>query len=283
MNCIEVKNITKNYGNVCALKDVCLKFEQNKIYGLLGRNGAGKSTLLNIITNRIFPDSGVVLIDGDNALENDNVLQRLYLMSETNYFPEGMRIKKIFEWTKEFYPNFDRTYAETLSKKFELDINKKVKALSTGYSSIFKLILTLSSNAPYLLFDEPILGLDANHRDMFYKVLIEKYMKSPCTIVISTHLIEEVASIIEDVVIIKNGEIIKNESLEELISDGYTISGSASVIDLFIKDKNVLGMDSVGGLKTAYILGHYDQIEVPDGAEVTKMDLQKLFIELTNK
>lgn len=282
MNCIEVKNVTKNFADVCALRDVSLKFEENKIYGLLGRNGAGKSTLLNIITGRIFPDRGEVFLDGEKALENDNALQRIYMMSEKNYYPEGMKIRDVFRWTKEFYPNFDDAYARALAGKFKLNINKKVKSLSTGYGSIFKLVITLSSNAPYLLFDEPVLGLDANHRDLFYKTLIEKYTENPSTIVISTHLIEEVAGVIEDIIIIKNGEIIKNESRDELLSKSYTASGITSVIDRFITDKNVMGTDSLGGLKTAYVLGDLDKNAVPDGVEITKMDLQRLFIQLTN-
>lgn len=141
MNCIEVNNITKNFGNTCALNDVNLKFEQNKIYGLLGRNGAGKSTLLNIITGRIFSEQGEVLVDGEKALENDSALEKIYLMSEKTYYPKRMKIKDAFKWTKSFYPNFDEDYAKKVAQSFELNINKTVKSLSTGYSSIFKLII----------------------------------------------------------------------------------------------------------------------------------------------
>jgi ABC-2 type transport system ATP-binding protein len=282
MNCIEVKNVTKYFGNICAVKNVNLTFKENKIYGLLGRNGAGKTTLLNIITGRILPNQGEVYVDGEKALENDKAMQRIYMMGEKNYYPQGMKIKDVFKWTKEFYPNFNESYAKALTESFRLDINKKIKTLSTGYSSIFKLITALSTNAPYILLDEPVLGLDANHRDFFYKTLIRKYTENPCTIVISTHLIEEIAEVIEDIVIIKEGEIIKNESCEELMSKGYTASGNAKAIDDFIVGKKVLGTDCLGGLKTVYIHGVLDQNVVPEGIEISKMDLQKLFIQLTN-
>jgi len=282
MKKIEVKDATKKFGNVVALNNVSISFEENKIYGLLGRNGAGKSTLLNIITNRIFADSGEIIIDGIKGNESDTVLSKVYLMSEKNYYPENMKIRDVFKWSKEFYPSFDADYADKLAVKFKLDLNKKVKGLSTGYSSIFKVIIALSVNVPYILLDEPILGLDANHRDLFYKTLVENYLEHPKTIVISTHLIEEVANVIEDIIIIKDGEIIKNQACEELLSEGYTITGSAASIDSFISDKNVIGLDSLGGLKTAYILGDIDKKSVPEGLEVTKIDLQKLFIQLTN-
>jgi ABC-2 type transport system ATP-binding protein len=282
MGKIEIKNVSKKYGNIVALNNVTLSFEENKIYGLLGRNGAGKTTLLNIINNRIFADSGEVLIDNIKAYETDTALSKIYLMSEKNYYPENMKIRDVFKWSKVFYPLFDMDYAYKLTEKFSLDTNKKVKELSTGYSSIFKNIIALSVNVPYILLDEPVLGLDANHRDLFYRLLMENYTQNPKTIVISTHLIEEVANVIEDIIIIKKGEIIKNESCQELLSKGYTISGNASAIDDFISDKNVIGIDTLGGLKTAYILGSIAQNSIPHGLEISKLDLQKLFIQLTN-
>ncbi|MDV3428213.1 MAG: ABC transporter ATP-binding protein [Bacillota bacterium] len=282
MNYIEVKNVTKNFGNICALKNVSLKFEENKIYGLLGRNGAGKSTLLNIITDRIFAGSGEVTVDGESVRENDKQLGKIYLMNEKDFYPESMKICDIFKWTREFYPDFDTKYANSLAEKFELNTKKKVKELSTGYSSIFKIITALSVNVPYILLDEPVLGLDANNRDLFYKTLIENYAENPKTIVISTHLIEEAANVIENIVIIKKGEILKNESCEELLSKGYTVSGTASAVDSFIEGRDVIGCDSLGGLKTAYIWGRIDKSIVPENLEITNLDLQKLFIKLTN-
>jgi ABC-2 type transport system ATP-binding protein len=279
---IEIKNISKSFGNTRALDNVNISLGDNKIYGLLGRNGAGKTTLLNIITNRIFADSGEVLLDGIPTRENDKALQKIYMMGEKDYYPLTMKIKDIFYWTKNFYPDFDIEYAKKLADIFELNINKNVKSLSTGYNSIFKVIIALSVNTPYVLLDEPVLGLDANHRDVFYKLLIEKYSNSPGTFVISTHLIEEVSNVIEDVIIIKNGTIIKNESREDLLSQGYTISGKASSVDSYVVDKNVIGIETIGGLKSAYILGSINKETIPADLEVTKLDLQKLFVQLTN-
>lgn len=282
MKGIEVKNVSKRFGDILALDDVSLCFEENKIYGLLGRNGAGKTTLLNTISNRIFPDQGEIYVSGLPAAENDKAQQQIYLMSEKTLYPERMKVKEVFRWTKNYYPNFDFAYAESLADKFQLDTKNRVRALSTGYSSIFKIILALSVNTPYVLLDEPVLGLDANHRDLFYKLLIEKYSNAPCTMVISTHLIEEVSGIIEDIVIIKQGKIICRESCESLLAKGYTVSGKTSLVDAFIEGKKVIGTDTLGGLKTAYIMGSPAADHVPAELEVTSLDLQKLFIQLTN-
>ncbi len=282
MSSVKVNNITKCYKDVTALKDFSVTFEEGKIYGLLGRNGAGKSTLLNLITNRIFPTSGEATVDGENVLENDSALSKIYGMSEKNVYPEEFKVKAAFKWTKEFYPDFDMDYAKELSKKFSLDINKKLKGLSTGYTSIAKVIMALASNAPIILLDEPVLGLDANHRDLFYKLLVEDYSKNPRTIVISTHLIEEVATVIEQVVIVKNGEKILDEPTETVLSKGYSVSGPAVKVDEYSKGRQIIGEDSIGGLKTAHIMGTPDKGMLPDGLEMTRLDLQKLFIQLTN-
>lgn len=282
MNCIEVRGVTKDYKNTRALNNINLTFEENKIYGLLGRNGAGKSTLLKIISNRIFSNSGSVTVDGENALENDKALSKIYLMSESNLYPPKLKIKNAFKWTKEFYPDFDIEYANKLAKEFGLNVNKNVRSLSTGYNSIFKIIIALSVNTPYVLLDEPVLGLDANHRDLFYRCLIERYAENPFCCVISTHLIEEVSTVIEDVVIIKNGEVIRNQTRDSLLETGFTVSGATGAVDEFIKGREVIGCDMIGGLKTAYVLGRVDKNEVPDGLEVSAMDLQKLFVQLTN-
>jgi ABC-2 type transport system ATP-binding protein len=278
---IEVKNVTKNYGSTRALDNVTLNFEENKIYGLLGRNGAGKSTLLNIITGRVFLDSGEVLVDGSPAAENDEALHKLYLANEKTLLPENMRVRDAFKWTKEFYPDFDMEYAMKAAEQFKLDTSKRVKALSTGFDSIMKDIIALSVGTPYVLLDEPVLGLDANNRDLFYRLLIEKYSQKPCTVVISTHLIEEVSSVIEEIVIIKESRIIRNESRESLLSKGYTVSGLAGRVDEYIRYKNVIGSESLGGLKTAYILGEGSPVRA-EGLEITSLELQKLFIHLTN-
>lgn len=282
MSLIEVKNVTKCYGSTTALKNVTLTFEENKICGLLGRNGAGKSTLLSLITNKNFPTDGQILIDGEPVQENDTVLKKVYCMTEQSLYPESMTINEVLKWTKEFYPEMDSEYAFSLADKFALNLKKKVKALSTGYGSIYKIIVALSCNAPILLLDEPVLGLDANFRDVFYRELLENYSKRPKTVVVSTHLIEEAAGVIENVAIIKSGEILMNDTTQNALKAGVTVTGSAGIVDSFIKGRKVLGSDSLGGMKSAYLLDQLDGVSVPQGIEVSRLNLQSLFIHLTN-
>ena len=282
MSLIEVKNVTKCYRHTTALKDVSLTFAENTICGLLGRNGAGKTTLLNLITNRIFPTEGAIFIDGEAVQENDNALKKVYCMSEQSLYPDSMTVGDVLKWTKEFYPDMDTEYAQQLADKFALNTRKKIKALSTGYKSIYKVIVALSCNAPILLLDEPVLGLDANYRDVFYRELIESYSRVPKTVVLSTHLIEEAASVIENIVIIKDGEIIMNGTTQDALQAGVTITGPAALVDSFIQGKKVLGQDTLGGMKSAYLLGMINESDLPQGLEMTKLNLQSLFVHLTN-
>ena len=277
---IELKNITKKYGKKNALEDVSITFEAGKIYGLLGRNGAGKSTMLNIISNRIFTTSGEVFIDGEKSVENDKALSKIYCMSDKNLLPGGYKFKNVLKLTKIFYPDFDEEYALRLAAEFDLDINKKLQSYSTGYNCISKIILALASNAKYVFFDEPVLGLDANHREIFYRELLDKYINDGGTYIISTHLIEECANLIEKVVVVKNGRVIADEDTETLLETAYTVSGKAEEVDRYCQGKDVYGSDTIGGLKSAYIKGKAEN--VPDGLEISRANLQELFIQMTS-
>ncbi|HZJ83190.1 MAG TPA: ABC transporter ATP-binding protein [Clostridia bacterium] len=287
MNGIDIENITKYYGNLCVLDDISLKILPNKIYGLLGRNGAGKTTLLNLMTNRIFPTSGEIRIGGERINEKDEAPGKAYYMTEQDLWPEGMTIKRVFKWTGEFYSHFDMEYALSLCDKFELKPGKKVKDLSTGYTTIAKLIATLASNADILIFDEPILGLDANHRDMFYKELIDSYIERPKTIILSTHIIGEISHILERVIIIKDKKIAVDESVEDLIKDAYSIAGSKEKVEQFIAERKCVHKDIMAGFMSATVVGELTDEDrkslAKNNIDIGKVELQKLFIHLTQR
>ena len=279
---IELKNVSKSFGGVHALSDVSLSFGGGKIYGLLGPNGAGKTTLLNIITNRLYADCGEVTIDGESAPGRDRALGKVYMMAEQNLFPDSMKVKGALKITADFIPSFDLELAMELAEKFGLPMNKKVKALSTGYSSIIRLVLALSANTPYVIFDEPVLGLDAQHRDMFYRLLMEHCGGGGQTVILSTHLIQEAAPLIEHAVIIKGGKILRDASAEELTGAAHTVTGPAGLVDGYIAGRQVLNTTAIGGLKTACVEGEPDA-RVPAGLEVSAMGLQDYFISLMNE
>lgn len=283
MNAIEVKHITKRYKDITALEDVSVTFQFGKIYGLLGRNGAGKSTLINIMANRIFADSGEILIDGAPARENMEIQGKLFCMSEADLYDRDLKVSEHFQWTNRFHDHFDRDKAFAMAQKFGLNVKKPFKALSKGYQSIFKLIVALSLNVPYVVFDEPVLGLDANHRELFYNLLLKEFEGGERTLILATHLIEEVANIIEEVVVIDEGKILLQESVETLLDKGYSVSGLAQEVDEYCQGKHVIGCDGLGNLKVAYVLGEKTALPAKSNLQLAAMSLQKLFVKLTEK
>lgn len=282
---LEIRGVSKNFKDVKALDQVSLTFETGKIYGLLGRNGAGKSTLMNILTGRVVPDEGTITMDGEPVLEHDEQLSRLFMMGEENFYPEDMKVQQAFFWTSRFYDSFDMDKAQRLAKRFGLDIRKRITKLSTGYKSIFKNVIALALDVPFILLDEPVLGLDANHRDLFYKLLLQNFAETdtPKAIIISTHLIEEIATLVENVAIIKNGQLLMQEPVESLLAESCSLTGPADAINLLIPRYKVLGSEQVGWTKTIYLSQRVDVSQLPEGVVLDSVDLQKLFIELTNE
>ena len=270
-------NLTRKFGDTTALNGVNLCLDEPKIYGLLGRNGAGKTTLLRLITNYIQPTDGSITLDEQNVWENEKAQHQIFLVTETSYFAE-MNAHKLIQLMSEIYPSFDKQQCLDYAKRFELDLNKKYTALSTGYKSVLRAVLSLSVHTPFLVLDEPTLGMDAFHRELFYKLLIESYSESPSCILLSTHLISEVEGLLENVIILDHGKVLIDESSEQLLAQGYCVSGRISDVDDYCSGKNVIGSSVVGGLKTTAVLGEREQ--VPDTLEVTGLSLQQLFVQL---
>ncbi|WP_172189285.1 ABC transporter ATP-binding protein [Lentilactobacillus kribbianus] len=283
MSVLDINHVGKKFGDKVVLRDINLRLSENKIYGVLGRNGAGKSTLLNIMTNRIFPSNGKITIDGEPVDNNDAQLSKMYLMSEINLYRDSDRLSKIIDDTEMLYGNIDRELVNDLATKFNLDLAQKFGKLSTGYRSIFKLIIAMSLPVEYVLLDEPVLGLDANHRELFYSVLLESFSQRPRTFVISTHLIEEITNIISDVIVINQGEVVLNDSVENVTAKAVAVVGPTSAVDQYIMGLHVIGHENIGQLKASYVFDELpDDRQIPDTVTITPLDLQKLFINLTD-
>lgn len=283
MSMLEVSHVSKSYGSKSVIADVNLAFEENKIYGLLGRNGAGKSTLLNIITDRIFPSSGEVKIDSENVADNDSKLGLMYLMSEVDLYPNGAKLSQIVKDSELIYGGFNHKLADKMIAEFKIDMGQKFGKLSTGYNSIFKLILALCLLVKFVILDEPVLGLDANHRELFYTELLDSYADNPRTFILSTHLIEEVANIISDVIILDQGRIILNQPVEDVLAKTHSVVGQKNEVEEYTKGLNVVGHDDMGNIRANYVYGDLDDRRLPDTVQLSNFDLQKLFVFLTNQ
>ena len=274
-----VENITKKFGKNVILDDVSLKFETGHCYGLLGRNGAGKSTLINIIMQRCPRKVGKILLDGKPVDNNDKLMSRMFCMSDSAVYPAEFRLKTIFSITDAMYPSFDMEYAKSLADLFSLDLKKRVGKLSTGYNTIYKVILALASNAEFIFLDEPVLGIDVNQRETFYRELARKISESDSCFVVSTHIIEEMQNLIDTVIILHNGKILLTDDTETLMTGYTSVAGKAELVDSFVSDKEVIGSESMSVFRTTLIKGIPENI--PDGLTCEQVNLQKLFYFLT--
>lgn len=279
---LDVNQISKTYHKQTALSNINISFESGKIYGLLGRNGAGKSTLLNIINNRIFPTSGSVTLDSQPILDNEQLLNHIYLMSEDNLFPPTMKVKEIFSISERFYGSFDWKLAHKMAKDFDLTLTLTFKKLSTGYRSITKLITALCVPCDFIFLDEPVLGLDAAHRDLFYQFLVESYEERQRAFIISTHLIDEITTLLEEIIIIDRGRVKIISDTESLLHKNFALSGPKEILTELTKNLNVIGYEELGNYVTFYISDELPSA-LPDSISIHSLKLQDYFIQLTHR
>ena len=282
MEQLKISHLSKKFGRRVILDDVSFTLEPAKIYGLLGRNGAGKSTLLNLISNRIFPTSGSIKL-GDQEVNTDQTLDKVFLIGEDNLYYKQVKINQMFDLADGAYGNFDDQNAEQMLKQFELDGNQKFAKLSTGQKTAAKISLALNVDADYIFLDEPVLGLDANHREIFYQELIKSYQKRPRTIVLSTHLIDEIQQLVEHVILIDRHRVLEDADVQDLLDRAYDISGPAKLVDQYTEGLNVLSTTDLGNVRTAHVFDQLPEDRIlPDQVQIGHYDLQHLFIYLSN-
>lgn len=288
MNTLSCSGLTKIYGSNEVLKGIDLTLEPHKIYGLIGRNGAGKTTLLGILSAQNPETSGEVTYNGNKVWENQAVLNEICFSREINvsvlFGSDNRRIKTLLKTAEIMLPYWDKEYAATLVKEFELDVKKRLNKLSKGMLSALTIIIALASKSPMTFLDEPVAGLDVFMRDKFYKLLLEEFLATKRTFVVSTHIIDEAANVFEDVIIIDNGVIIKNENTEELISRHRIISGKDSDIDKLCKDYKVVHTQTLGRSKSVCIeiddIKSFERNAAGYDVDVSQASLQKLFMQL---
>jgi ABC-2 type transport system ATP-binding protein len=183
-----------------------------------------------------------------------------------------------------FFPHWDREYAFALVEEFRLPLNRRMKALSRGMLSAAGAIFGLASRAPLTIFDEPYLGVDAVARSLFYDRLLEDYTQHPRTIILSTHLIDEVSRLLEHILLIDQGRLILDEEAEALRGRAFAVVGPAATVDTFMASKDVLVREPLGGLVSATVMGTADDRKRAQalGLEVVPVSLQQLIVHLTS-
>ncbi|OLO39128.1 ABC transporter ATP-binding protein [Alkalihalophilus pseudofirmus] len=282
---IHVKEVTKEFGAKKALDQLSVTFEEDKIYGLLGRNGAGKTTLMQMLAGHALPTDGSIEFNGQKPFNNREVLKQICLVNESGNFKKKFKIKDVLKIASLFYPNWSQDKADHLLAEFGLDANLKTKGLSKGMESTVGIIIGLASRSKITIFDEPYIGLDASARYKFYDLLLEEYETYPRTIILSTHLIDEVSNLFEEVVILQNGKLLLQKETDELLELSIQVSGNTDVVDRFTSGKNVIHEAEIIGMKTVLLFGEKVSSEeaMHLGLKVERCNVQQLMVYLTEE
>lgn len=282
---VQVSGLTKRFGSFTAIDDVSLTIAPGRIHGLLGRNGAGKTTLMQLITGQDFATQGDIHVFGEKPTENARVLQNLCFIKESQRYPEDFQPKHVLRSAPWFFENWDAEYAEQLVDEFRLPLTRRIKKLSRGQLSAIGVIVGLASRAPLTFFDEPYLGLDAVARQLFYDRLLEDFSEHPRTVVLSTHLIDEVANLLEHVIVIDQGRILMDEDAETLRTSATTVVGPREAVDEFVRARDVLHRDGIGGLASVTVAGlsaSERSQAAAAGLELAPVSLQQLIVRRTD-
>lgn len=210
---IEVKNVRKKYKKVKALDDVSFNIEEGNITCILGVNGVGKSTILKAIAGLVKPNSGEILIDGEKF--NQQTYNKLAFVPDIDIHFNHLNIKETFDFMKLFYKNWDEERAYEMLEMFSLTDDKKISELSKGNKARVKIIIGFAQRAKYILLDEPFSGIDIFKREEFIKAMLT-FMEDDESIVITTHEIDEIEQIVDDVIILNNGKIEQIFNAEEV-------------------------------------------------------------------
>ncbi|WP_097027468.1 ABC transporter ATP-binding protein [Clostridium peptidivorans] len=280
---IEITNLNKKFWNKGVFKDLNLNIEENKIYCLAGRNGAGKTTLLRCIASQYVKTGGSIKAFGEEVFENKNALSKIYLCQE-NGFSAAMTGREIFNTAKVFLKYWDEEFKERLIKKFNVELGKKYGDLSKGTKSCLNIIVALASRAPITIYDEAYAGLDPLNREMFYEELLKDYEENPRTIIFSTHHIEEIEGLVEEIIFMDNGKILLNENKDTIDEKAFYITGKEEELYDISKNLRVISKEKVGALMRIGIcdnVSYEEKIKLQDkGFTLEKMTLQKLFVNM---
>lgn len=288
---VQAVNLAIHYDDTVAVGDVAFTLQPGRIHGLLGRNGSGKTTLLSVLAGLRRPSRGRVLVDGEDPFENARVMAGTCLIRESGDVIGTDRVSQVLEFAAALRPNWDDDLAARLVERFGLPLDKKPNALSRGQRSALGVVLGLAARAPLTMLDEVYLGMDAPTRYAFYDELLADYVEHPRTIILSSHLIDEIERLFEGVLVLHEGQVIVDDDADSIRGRGASVTGPADVVDSFIARLAADGIrelraQTLGNTKQVSIFGVLDAVTRAQartlGLDIGSVTLQDLFVHLTD-
>lgn len=259
MKVIECSDLTKTYLRRNVLNKLSFSIAENKITGLIGRNGAGKTTLLKIITGFIRETSGEIKVFSERPFNSLNVSANSILVDDQMSFPPAIPLGELLEVAGSFYPNWDHNLAKRLFDYFSFDPKNYHNRLSKGNTSTFNMIIGLASRATLTIYDEPTTGMDASVRRDFYRALLKDYIAYPRTIILSSHHLDEIEDLLEDVMLIKDGKNHLHMPISDLKEWAIGIKGPTEEILDFTNGKKIIFKNYMGNSMYAVVKNDFSE------------------------
>lgn len=240
MSAIDCRDLCKNFRKTEALHNLSFTLEENKITGLIGRNGAGKTTLLKTIAGYFKPTRGIIRVFDQNPFNNLSVAAKMIFVDDHMTFPTSFTLGDIVKEVPAFYPDFDSRLAQRLLDYFSLDPRLYHHRLSKGMQSTFNAIIGIAAHCPLSIFDEPTTGMDSAVRRDFYRALLKDYLTHPRTILLSSHLLNELDELLEDILLIDHGTKCLHLPVTDFQEFAVGLRGNTSVVLDFAAGKKIL-------------------------------------------
>lgn len=284
---IRVDNVTFGYDKDPVLQGISLREQEPVITGLWGRNGSGKTTLMKLLAGFEKPDHGKVEIKGESPYNNAEAVQHVCYMQEEHPFSSIWNVRDALRFGKYFNPNWDQEMAERLLRTFRLDKKKKITKLSKGMKSALQFIIGVCSHADITILDEPVNGLDAAMRKKMYKVLRESHEENPRLILLSTHHIEEIQAICENLIVMKDGDVALHEPMDEVRENGIWLSGSKNKLEEIIPTEKIMEKSEMNSVMRVMLDTPYSkewkEIAHSNGISIEKAELQDYLLNMTEE
>ncbi len=275
---VEASGLSKSYGKFKALKNVNVNIERGKIVGVVGANGAGKSTMLNAILGLSKYEGSLKVLGQDPSTDRASLMENVSFISDVATLPRWMKVYQVLDFVEGVHNNFDRDLALSYLAKTKIPLDKKIKGLSKGMVTQLHLAVVMAIKADLLVLDEPTLGLDILFRKRFYESVLEDYFDHDRTILITTHQVEEVESILTDALFIKDGEMVLYNTMEEIEQEFAMVT-----VENDMKEKaealNPIYSSGMMGM-TSYVFDKANEKDLAGLGKVKKVGLADLFVAI---
>ncbi|GKV63991.1 MULTISPECIES: ATP-binding cassette domain-containing protein [Sporosarcina] len=287
MPAISMKNVTKKYRSLTILDQVSLNIRQNVITGVVGRNGAGKTTLMKMIAGYTKETGGELRVFGERPFNSLSVSSNMIFIDDMMNFPDALTLGDILIECERFYANWDGELAKRLLEYFYLPLTLKHRILSKGKRSTFNAVVGIAARCPLTMFDEPITGMDSAARRDFYRALLKDYIAHPRTILLSSHHVEEMEDLLEDVLLIDGKGVGFHGPIIELQEKFLSLQGKLDMLEAHANRHAVIHRSTAGPLTEWIVDNEHTESEIDElkqaGIRVTPVSASNAYLAMTGQ